>query len=302
MTTPPSNPIAEPASDHRRPPTLDDERRAQVRLMAEDRIIAIGTLASGIAHEINTPIQYIGDAAHFIQEASSDLLRLLAAYRAALAAVGPVADKVLQEVRALEAGLNVEQLEDLLPSAIERVRDGTQRVARVVGAMREFGVQSGGKRTAVDINACLGSTLAVTRHALHFVGEAECELGELPPIEGDLAGLNQVFLNLVLNAIHALEDVHAETGTRGRILIRSRELHDGVEVVVADTGKGIPQEIRGRIFDPFFTTKEPGRGTGQGLTIARNIVKQGHQGTLELSELAGWATSFSVWVPRDAAP
>lgn len=297
MTRPVPDPSPEPPAGERRPVTLDEERRVQAKLMAEDRMVAIGTLAQGIAHEINSPVQYIGDSAHFVEDASRDILRVLGAYRGALAAIGPAAESVRAQVREIEDSVDIAYLETNLLAAIERVREGTRRVAHIVRAMKDFGVMSGGSRTLVDLNGCLETTLAVTRHALSHVAEVERELGELPPIEGDLAALHQVFLNLVINSVHALEDQYRATGTMGLLLIRSRPCVGGVEVYVADTGCGIPEDLRARIFDPFFTTKDVGRGTGQGLTIAREVVHRGHGGKLEIVHLAGFTTAMRVFLP-----
>ncbi|HRE89725.1 MAG TPA: ATP-binding protein [Myxococcota bacterium] len=296
MTRPPTHPMSEPERG-RRPPTLDDERRSQARLMAEDRMVAIGSLAQGIAHEINTPVQYIGDSAHFIHDASRDILRVLETYRGALSAIGPAADSVREQVREVEDSVDIAYLEANLLAAVERVREGARRVAHIVRAMKDFGVHSGGRRTLVDLNACLDTTLAVTQNAVGHVADVERDLAELPPIEADLAALHQVFLNLVLNSVHALEDLHRPRRTRGHLLLRSRPCPGGVEVIVADTGCGIPEAIRHRIFDPFFTTKEVGRGTGQGLTIARDVIHRGHGGRLELVALAGWTTAMRVFLP-----
>lgn len=295
-----SRPVTNPFAETRivvRPVTLDEERRSQARMMAEDRMVAIGTLASGIAHEINSPIQYIGDSAHFIHEATQDLLRVLHAYRETLAALGPAADAVRPELARLEAEVEVDFLEQNLLAAIERVREGSRRVAHIVRAMKDFGQPGRSHKNLVDVNACLKTTLAVTQNALRFVADCELDLGDLPPVLGDLSALHQVFLNLVLNAVHALEDAHKGRGTRGRLLIRSRPHGGGVEVIIADDGCGIPESIRARIFDPFFTTKDVGRGTGQGLTIARNIVAHDHRGALDLVTIPGWVTSFRVTLP-----
>ena len=265
--------------------------------MAEDRMVAIGSLAQGLAHEINSPVQYIGDSAHFVHDASRDILMVLGAYRSALSAIGPAADTVRAHVREIEDSVDIAYLEANLLAAIERVREGAKRVAQIVRAMKDFGVHSGGRRTIVDVNGCLETTLAVTQNALSHMAEIERDLGDLPPIEGDLAGLHQVFLNLVLNSVHALEDKHRPSGSRGRLLVRSRPCRSGIEVFIADTGCGIPADVRPRIFDPFFTTKDVGRGTGQGLTIARDVITRGHAGLLELVELAGWTTAMRVYLP-----
>jgi len=292
-----TNPFLEPPGADHRPKTLDEANRHQARLMAEDRMVAIGTLASGIAHEINSPIQYISDSAHFLHDASRDILTVLGAYREALAKLGPAAEEVRAELVGLEEGVDIEYLEQNLLAAVERVREGSRRVAHIVRAMKDFGQPSQGQHHWLDLNACLETTLAVTQNALRFVADCEVQLGDLPAIQGDLAGLHQVFLNVILNSVHALEDVHKGPGTRGRLLVRSRPWRSGAEVIIADTGCGIPEGIRARIFDPFFTTKEVGRGTGQGLTIARNIVIHDHRGAIDLVVLPGWVTAFRIYLP-----
>lgn len=151
--------------------------------------------------------------------------------------------------------------------------------------------------SAADLNHALDSTLIVARNELKYVAEVECDYGPLPPVVCNLGDLNQVFLNLLINAAHAIADVVKKTGEKGRIKVRTRQEGTWVELSISDTGTGIPREIREKVFDPFFTTKEVGKGTGQGLAIARSIVVTKHGGTLTFHTEAGRGTTFYVRLP-----
>jgi PAS domain S-box-containing protein len=260
-------------------------------------------LSAGLAHGINTPMQYVGDNARFLAEAFEDLMGLVEVYRETLVdpATGGSPD-LLPAMRAAEQDVEIGFLQTEVPSAVAQTLAGIDRVAAVVRAMRVFSQPGHGEHVPTDLNEALTATVTVTQHQVAQVADVELELGELPPVWCDVAELNQAFVALIVNAADAVE----ETGRRG--VVRVRTARDGADVVVSftDDGVGIPEEVRSRVFDPFFTTKAVGRGTGQGLPLARTVVQDGHGGTLSFRTEPGVGTTMTVRLPiagvRSAAP
>jgi two-component system NtrC family sensor kinase len=203
-------------------------------------------------------------------------------------------------MREAEAKADLAFVAENVPAAFDAILDGTARVTNLVRAMKEFGHPDQGEKSEMDINRALKNTLTISSNELKFVAEAELDLQPVPLVLCYPSDLNQVFLNLLINAAHAIGEVVSSTGGKGRIKISSRFVNDAVVVSISDTGNGIPEAVRSRIFDPFFTTKEVGRGTGQGLAIARMIVIEKHHGTLTFDTETGKGTTFHVTIP--AAP
>ncbi|RME73111.1 MAG: histidine kinase, partial [Planctomycetota bacterium] len=263
------------------------------------KLEAVGQLASGIAHEINTPMQYIGDNVRFLRDAFGDLMGLIGAYAALREAAER--DRVLEQprkqVEQAEAQADVEFLQEEVEPAIEQTLEGVDHVTGIVRALKEFAHPGDGEWQEADLRKALENALALGRNAYKLVADIETDYGELPPVRCKLAELNQVFLNLIVNAAHAIEEVVAGTEQRGTIRIRTRRDGAFAHVEIADTGCGIPHEIRERIFDPFFTTKGVGRGTGQGLAIAYQIVVKGHGGELRFDSEPGCGTTFHIRLP-----
>jgi signal transduction histidine kinase len=269
--------------------------KMEVELRHALKLEAVGQLAAGIAHEINTPIQYIGDSVGYVHDAFAELAPLLSWYHDVLArAIAGGECPGAEDLSAEEERADVAYALAQIPLAIERTLEGTRRVASLVRAMKDFAHPDVGEKVAADLIAALHSTILVANSEIRRVADLELDLAPLPPIPCHLGEINQVFLNLLVNAAHAITDAGAG---RGRITVRSRVLEDGVEVSVADTGIGIPAGIRDRIFEPFFTTKEVGRGTGQGLAIARSIIRDKHGGTIHFEARAGGGTVFVVRLP-----
>lgn len=269
-----------------------------VELPRAQHLEAVGRLAAGIAHEINTPIQFIGDNMRFLEEAFASCLRLLAEYRLALESDGGAVawterQRCLTEAEA-DADLTFFQTE--VPDAIAQALEGISRVASIVAAMKSFGHPDGGQQEPADINNCVTNTVVVTRNEYKYVADLHTELGELPLVMCFPGDLKQVFLNLVVNAAHAIADRFPE-GTLGLIRIATRRDGDHAVITVADNGAGIPDEIALRVFDPFYTTKEVGRGTGQGLALSRAIVEDRHGGDITFSSAPGKGTVFTVRLP-----
>jgi two-component system NtrC family sensor kinase len=269
-------------------------RVLEEQLKQAQKLESIGQLAAGLAHEINTPIQYIGDNTNFLRDAFRDLSGVLAAYR--IAGGDPVA---VADAEAQAAAADLDYVLEEAPRALDQTRDGVQQVARIVKAMKEFSHPGTADKSPVDLNKALETVITVARNEWKYVAEVRTDFDpDLPAIRGLPGELNQVFLNLLVNAAHAVAPADPTAGGgRGVITVTTRKLGNAVEVRVADNGCGIPDHIRGRVFDPFFTTKPVGQGTGQGLAIAHAVVVKQHDGVITLESEAGKGTTFTVRLP-----
>jgi PAS domain S-box-containing protein len=261
------------------------------------KLEAVGRLAAGIAHEINTPVQFVGDSVHFVRDALNDLFGLLALYRRLREAPSSWTPELSDEISAAEQEADVEYLAEQIPRSLDRALDGLERVATIVRGMKDFGHPDQKDKAPADINRALGATLAIARNEYKYVADVETEFGALPPVVCHVGELNQVFLNIIVNAAHAIGDVIRGTESKGRIRIRTWTEDQSVLVAITDTGGGIPEEVRDKIFEPFFTTKEVGRGTGQGLAIARSVVVEKHGGELTFETQLGRGTTFVIRLP-----
>ncbi len=285
--------------------TLIYLQETQSELLQTQKLASVGQLAAGIAHEINTPIQFIADNLDFLNGGASDLLAALAAFRSHIEAQG--ASTAGGQGRALfeqvEKDLDLAFLRSEIPEAIDQALEGTRRIAEIVKAMKQFAHTDRGELTQTDLNECIRSTVTVARNEWKYVADLELDLDPDLPVLPCLPGeLNQVILNLVVNAAHAIADViDSQSGKKGRIRVSSRTLENLVEIAVADSGTGIPEEIGERIFDPFFTTKAVGRGSGQGLAIARNVIVEKLRGSLTFETEAGRGTTFFIRLPLAAS-
>lgn len=279
------------------------QRQVELELRQAQKLESVGRLAAGIAHEINTPTQFVGDNVTFASEALANVLRLLDCGRQLARKVhegtatrDDAADFLRQEEQ-LELPFVVENL----PPAFAQALEGLDRIATIVRSMREFAHPTSIDQEPADLNHALQTTLAIARHEYKYVADVVLELGALPPVSCYLAELNQVFLNLLINAAHAIRDVVGDSGHRGRITVRSWRDGPDVIVAIADTGTGIPVEAREHVFEQFFTTKEVGRGTGQGLAIAWQVVVERHGGALTFETALGAGTTFFVRLPVSGA-
>jgi signal transduction histidine kinase len=279
-----------------------ERERMEMELRLAQKLESVGQLAAGVAHEINSPMQYIGDSVHFLKRAFDNLLSAYTASRAcvsALAASG-MGEELTAAAEEASAALEIAYLRDQIPRAFERTLEGVDRVSSIVQAMRDFAHPDVKEKTPADLNRALESTLTVCRNEYKYVADVDAEWGDLPMVECHLGEINQVFLNLIVNAAHAIGDAVERTGGKGRISIRTRSEGCVVVVSIEDDGTGIPESIRNRVFDPFFTTKPVGRGTGQGLAIARSIVVDRHGGRLTFESRVGHGTRFDVELPIHA--
>lgn len=282
---------------------VSEERRLELELRHSQRLEAVGNLAAGIAHEINTPIQYVGDNLRFLCDTFQERQIVLAEYERLLAAAtaGEVPPEIICAVNAARAAADLEYLEREIPKALEQSLDGVDRVATIVRAMKSFAHPGGTDKMPADLNKALSDALIVARNEFKYVAEVVTDFAELPPVWCHIGDLNQVFLNLLVNAAHAVGDVVKASGAKGEIRIRTRSEGRDALITVSDTGCGIPEQIGSRVFEPFFTTKEVGKGTGQGLAIARNIVVEKHGGKISFEPNYPQGTTFVVSLPIDGA-
>ncbi|MCA9790497.1 MAG: PAS domain S-box protein [Candidatus Eremiobacteraeota bacterium] len=268
---------------------LDITERVRVaRLMKEQeqrtqlaqKLESLGVLAGGIAHELATPIQYIGDNANFLEDLfGSEVSQLLDAYE-----------------QAGETAVDTNFLREEMPAALAQIGEGVQRVTTIVRSIKEYAHSREGGGP-VDLNELAETTITMARNEWKYIAEVETELApNLPAVVADRGGLAQVFLNILVNAAHAVEDVYKTSEQKGLIRVTTAPCADGVEVLFRDSGPGVPEAIISRIFDPFFTTKDVGRGTGQGLSISNNIIKA-HGGRLEVVSLEEGGSCFRIWLP-----
>jgi PAS domain S-box-containing protein len=278
---------------------VTERRRAVDDLLAAQRLAAVGTLAAGIAHEINTPIQFVSDSLVFLRESSQETFALINALDGLYQRVtdGLATDDALAACAQATATADIEYLRENVPSAFERCTDGLKRVATIVRSLKEFAHPSDREMSPVDLNRAILNTLTIARSEYKYVADLDTQFGELPPVTCHVDEINQVVLNLVVNAAHAIQAVVQGSADKGRISLRTALAGGDVLIEVSDTGTGIPSDVMPRIFDPFFTTKEIGKGTGQGLAIARTIVKEHHGGDIAVHTRLGEGTKFSIRLP-----
>lgn len=279
--------------------TEDETKTLQTQLLQAQKLEAIGTLAAGIAHEINSPVQYVGDNIRFLDEAFQAFIAINEQYARLLKAVKNQEQLTVltQELEAVIDQADITYLLDEIPKTIQQSLDGVSQVGEIVRAMKEFSHPGTDEKVPVDINRILASSVTVSRNEWKYVADIETAFASALPLVPCLAGeISQVFLNLIVNAAHAIDAV---TARGGKGLIRlSTCVRDGwLEIRIADSGGGIPEAVQHRIFDPFFTTKKIGKGTGQGLAIARSVIVDKHQGTIRFATEAGKGTTFIVQLP-----
>ena len=274
-----------------------DRDRLQEQLQLTRKLESIGELAAGIAHEINTRAQYVSDNLSFLRESFEDLGRLLALLPPLLET--QPGSEARDALKAAMDAADIEYLVGEIPAALAQGQDGIGKIREIVQALKEFSHPGGGEMESADINRIVESTVTVARSEWKYTAEIELALAEgLPQIECFPSAIAQVVLNLLVNAAHAIADARAEGDPLGRIRIRTAAHEDGaVSFSIADSGPGIPEDIRHKIFDPFFTTKAVGRGTGQGLAISRSVVTEQHGGEILLDTAPGRGTTFTVVLP-----
>lgn len=276
---------------------LRERRRLEVELRHAQKLESIGQLAAGIAHEINTPMQFINDNLNFIGDSITTLLRLvddieLRCQRHA----GTAAEALLGSLREAREDADCDFLRQRLPRAVTRALEGVGRVSRIIDGMRLFS-HPGLSIEPVDLNALIESALTIARNEYKYVADVSFDAGQLPALPCVRGDIGQVVINLLTNAAHAIAERAGDSQVQGRILISTRQDDDHVELRVEDDGCGIPEAVRERIYDPFFTTKPVGKGTGQGLAISRSLIVDRHGGSIRCEPAQPQGTRFIIRLP-----
>jgi PAS domain S-box-containing protein len=281
---------------------ITKQKALELDLIQAQKLESIGQLSAGIAHEINTPTQFIGDNVRFLHETVGEVLKMVEQV-GLLVAAGEASATTIQsaQIGALYSALDMPYLKEEIPKAISQTLDGIARISKIVGAMKEFSHPALDK-TPYDLNRAITSTITVASNEWKYVAEIKADLDpELPHVTVMPGAFNQVILNILVNAAHAIAGVNAAMPlVKGVITLSTRTVMGWAEIRIQDTGGGIPDKIRDKIFDPFFTTKAVGKGTGQGLAIAHDVIVKKHGGTISVESEAGVGTTFVVRLPLDA--
>ena len=277
------------------------ERKAlERRVLQAQKMESVGQLAAGVAHEINTPIQFIGDNLRFLRDAMADLLEVVEKAEDLLALQGGEGPA---EFRKCKEDRDLDFFKEEVPAALEQSLEGLKRVGEIVEAMKSFAEPERGVKDSMDVNESLKKALAVCQGQWKSVARVEMDLQEdLPPVQAHAVQLEQTFFILLVNAAQAVGARRKEEGReeKGVIRVRTRNLGDSVEIRVEDEGTGIAEELRNRIFDPFFSTKGVGIGSGRGLAYAHSIVTKAHGGEIFFETEKGKGTTFVVRIPLNS--
>ncbi len=280
---------------------ITQRKQMQVQLNHAQKMESVGQMAAGIAHEMNTPLQYIGDNIRFLKDSFADLLDLFKEYRQLIekSRIGNSQGEMLQRFKTQVEEKDLDFLMDEIPEAVDQSLEGVSRVSKIVQAMKEFSHPGMEEKKLSDINRAIETTVNVSRNEWKYVADIETDLdGDLPLVPCYLNDFNQVILNLIINASHAIEKgLKEKEEKKGTISIRTRHKDKWAEILVEDTGTGIPEEVQPKIFDPFFTTREVGKGTGQGLSMVHAMVVKKHQGSIAFETEVGEGTVFIIYLP-----
>lgn len=285
-----------------------DRNLLERQLYRAQKLESIGMLAAGIAHEINTPVQFVGDNAKFIFGALDKIRVLADRYRELLDTFEALGrDQVIEAATLAEKDADMQFLREEIPKAVAQTREGLERVVRIAGALRDFSYMGDGTGPEpADINAAINTTITISRNEWKYVADMRTDLDPgLPLVRCYPGDIKQVLIILITNAAQAIKEAVAASSPtangerKGVIEISTRALPAHVEIRVRDTGAGIPAAVQPRIFDPFFTTKKVGEGTGQGLSIAYASISGKHGGEMSFETEEGKGTTFLVRIPVD---
>lgn len=275
---------------------ITEQKKLQEQLSQSRRLEAIGELAAGIAHEINTPSQFVSDNLEFLEEGFADILQICSRQNSMLVDGQALKETEIHELKELMDVVDYEYLCEEIPKAIAGGRSGIKEVTRIVRATNEFAHPGSEDLIETDLNSAIENILVVSKNRWKMAAEVETLFDEnLPAVPCHPEQLNQVLINIVVNAAHAI-DARDQDGM-GTIKISTGQTGDMAKIVISDNGTGIPREHLEKIFNPFFTTKPPGKGTGQGLAIAHRIITEVHHGTLQVDSTVGEGTTFHIQLP-----
>ncbi|MFH0924166.1 MAG: ATP-binding protein [bacterium] len=282
---------------------LIKEERLRLLKSLDDaqKLEAIGRLAAGIAHEINTPIQFIGDNLSFLGQSVQTMVQLISMYRSFLAEC----EHKCKASKRLETAYKVEKDSDLEfiitegPKAVKQSIEGVGHITKIVQSMREFSHFSDEQKAEADINKAIENATVISKNEWKYVADLKTELDQgLPLVFCFIGDIKQVILNIIINAAHAIEESVKNKAEKGLITITSKQEKESILISISDTGAGIAEDVQGKIFEPFFTTKGVGKGTGQGLAMAYSTIVEKHRGTLTFESIPGKGTTFFIRLPR----
>jgi signal transduction histidine kinase len=275
----------------------DVTRRVQLELQLRhaQKLETVGRLAEGLAHELNTPIQFVGDGVQFLATAMDGVQQLQRTV-ARLQVAEATAEEQLRQLRRAMDEIDLEFLAEEGPDAAGNALDGVRRMAGIVRAMGIFGRPGETLQRLVDLNEAVRAVLIMAGPRISQVADVTTDLGELPTVICHPGDVNHVLFDVVANAADAMADVRAERG-RGHLHVATRVEDGRVVIEVSDSGAGVPEAVAGRIFDPFFTTKPVGQGMGQGLSVARSLIVSRHGGTIDFTSQSGQGTTFRITLP-----
>lgn len=274
------------------------QEQMEMQLRQAQKLEAIGQLAAGIAHEINTPAQFVGDNINFLEESVNDLTSLITKYQEFKPQLtDPALAPTIAMIGEFEEEIDLEYLEEEIPNAISQSLDGISRISSIVKAMKEFSHPGSNETQKIDLNQAIESTVTVARNEWKYVADLQLKLDpDLPQVNCFPGELNQTILNMIVNAAHAIEQKNGEK-TKGAITISTQSNDSAVDISISDNGSGIPDSVVHKIFDPFFTTKDVGKGTGQGLAIAYSVIVDKHKGNLKVDSKENQGTTFTISLP-----
>ena len=279
----------------------EDLLKSHKELAQSQKFESLGQLSAGIAHEINTPIQYIADNVAFIKDSFQDLNEILSHLKSLSGSTrndspGP---SLPDQIRSMLNMDDLEYMAEEMPKAIDQTLEGIRNIRNIVKAMKDFAHPGKTEHVYTDLNQCIKNAAIISKNEWKYIADLVLDLDEtLPEAFCNPGELNQVFLNLIINAGHAVSDqLKCDSSPKGKIKIKTQKLGNWIEIAVSDTGAGIPEDIKSKIFNPFFTTKEIGKGTGQGLAIARSVVVDRHKGEIEFETAQGKGTTFFIRLP-----
>ena len=282
---------------------VNERKLTEAQLLQAQKLESVGQLAAGIAHEINTPTQFVSSNVDFLEESFGEIIQLLTKCREGheLLVKGEMNQEYIKNVEELAEDIDLKYLMEEIPIAIKQSREGVGRIATIVAAMKEFSHPGSRSKTEVDLNKIIETTVTVARNEWKYVAELETDLDEsLFQVNCLSDEIGQVILNMIVNAAHAIEAKLGGNpeGEKGRILITTKQFDDFAEIRIKDSGSGIPAYAQHRIFDPFYTTKKVGKGTGQGLAIVHSVITRKHGGTISFETAEGVGTTFIVTLPQ----
>ncbi|MEP6849286.1 MAG: ATP-binding protein, partial [Acidobacteriota bacterium] len=280
---------------------ITERKSLEEKVQRGQKLESIGQLAAGIAHEINTPTQYVGDNVRFLKDSFEDFMSVFekTAQMVELCKSQNILTEFVPEIEGVIERADVQYLSEEVPKAFDQALDGVERIRKIVQSMKDFAHPGTTTMQFTDLNKAIESTLTVASNEWKYIADVVTNYDETLPLIPCLAGeFNQVILNMIVNAAHAISDTIGEgSNEKGSINITTTKNGDFAEIRICDSGGGIPEDIRKKIFDPFFTTKVVGKGTGQGLAISHTVIVEKHKGTISVESEMGKGTTFVICLP-----